>query len=53
MTKEQVLGLVRHTLTFVGGFLVMQGIVEEAVVAEVSGALLTLVGTLWSVFSKK
>jgi len=53
MTKEQVLGLVRHTLTFVGGFLVMQGIVGEAVVAEVSGALLTLVGTLWSVFSKK
>jgi hypothetical protein len=53
MTKEQVMGLVRHTLTFVGGFLVMQGIVAETVVTEVSGALLTLIGTLWSVFSKK
>jgi len=53
MTKEQVLGVLRHTLTFVGGLLVMKGIVDVETLSELSGALMTLVGGIWSVVSKK
>lgn len=53
MNKEQIQGIVRHVLTFVGGILVIQGVVEEAVLNEVIGAAVALAGTLWSIFSKK
>lgn len=52
MTKEQLEGLLRHTLTFVGGILVLKGYLDEAAWAEISGAAITLAGTLWSVFAK-
>jgi hypothetical protein len=52
MKKEQVLGIIRHTLTFVGGLLVMKGIVDEATVTEVVGGVLTLTGTIWSIVVK-
>ncbi len=29
LTKEQFLGIVRHSLTFIGGFLVMKGLVDD------------------------
>jgi len=53
MNKEQIQGIVRHVLTFVGGILVIQGVVEEAILNEVIGAAVALAGTLWSIFSKK
>jgi hypothetical protein len=53
LTKEQILGIVRHTLTFVGGILVMKGLVDEAVVTEIIGGVMTLIGTVWSVVDKK
>jgi len=53
MSKEQVLGILRHTLTFVGGLLVMKGIIDTETLAELSGAVMTLVGGVWSVVSKK
>lgn len=53
MNKEQLLGIVRHTLTFVGGILVMRGVIDEASFTEISGAVLTLVGGIWSILSKK
>ncbi len=49
LTKEQVLGIVRHTLTFVGGIIVMKGLVDEATVTEIIGGVMTLTGTIWSV----
>jgi hypothetical protein len=52
LTKEQFLGIVRHTLTFVGGILLTRGLIEVSAVEEISGAILTLGGTLWSIFSK-
>ncbi len=52
MTKEQVLGMVRHALTFGGGILMALGYVEEQMWAEVSGAVVTLVGAAWSVWDK-
>lgn len=53
MNKEQVLGVLRHSLTFLGGLLVAKGLVDDAMFAELSGALITLVGGLWSVLIKK
>ena len=52
LTKEQVLGIVRHTLTFVGGIIVMKGLVDETTVTEISGGVITLTGTIWSVIIK-
>ena len=49
LTKEQVLGILRHTFTFVGGFLLMKGIVTEAAWELVTGSALTLVGGVWSI----
>ncbi len=52
LTKEQVLGIVRHTLTFVGGIVVMKGLVDETTVTEIIGGVMTLTGTIWSVIDK-
>jgi len=52
LTKEQVLGIVRHTLTFVGGIVVMKGLVDEATITEIIGGVMTLTGTIWSVIDK-
>lgn len=53
MNREQVLGILRHTLTFVGGFLVTKGLIEESQLIEITGAAVTLVGAIWSVLAKK
>jgi hypothetical protein len=53
MTKEQVLGLIRHTLTFVGGILIVQGIADEGMITEAIGAVVTAVGAVWSVVKNK
>ena len=53
LSKEQLLGIVRHGLTFVGGLLLMKGLVDEAMLSEISGAVITLTGTIWSIINKK
>lgn len=53
MTKEIVLGLVRHALTFIGGILITKGLLDESSAQELSGSLLTLIGGIWSVINKK
>lgn len=52
LTREQVLGIVRHSLTFIGGFLVMKGLVDETTVTEIVGGVITLTGTIWSIINK-
>lgn len=47
-TKERVLGLLRHALTFGGGFLVAEGKLDQAGLMEGVAAVLTLVGLVWS-----
>lgn len=53
MNKEQVLGLLRHILTFVGGILVAKGTFDEATATELTGGLITVIGAVWSVLVKK
>ena len=51
--QEKVIGVLRHILTFCGGFIVAKGLIDESTYLELSGALLTLLGGVWSVLSKK
>jgi hypothetical protein len=53
MNKEQVLGIIRHTLTFVGGILIIKGIATEAMTEEVIGAVITAIGAVWSLIKNK
>lgn len=52
MTKEQLLGIIRHAITFAGGVLITKGVIDEATFVELSGAALTLIGGIWSVVAK-
>lgn len=52
MKKEQILAIIRHTLTFVGGVLITKGLIDEGVANELSGASLTLIGGIWSIIDK-
>jgi len=51
--KDQILGLIRHALTFVGGLIVAKGLVDDVLFQEIAGGVMTLVGAIWSVASKK
>lgn len=52
LTKEQLMGILRHGLTFIGGLLIMKGLVDEAAIEEVIGGVITLTGTIWSIIEK-
>jgi hypothetical protein len=53
LTKEQIMGIIRHGLTFVGGILVMKGLVDDTMVSEIIGGVMTLTGAVWSIIDKK
>jgi len=53
MNKEQVMGIIRHTLTFVGGILIIKGLAAEGMVNETIGAVMTAVGAVWSLIKNK
>jgi hypothetical protein len=52
LTKEQLLGIVRHAVTFIGGILVMKGLIDDSMVQEILGGATTLAGVIWSVIAK-
>jgi hypothetical protein len=52
MSKDQILGVVRHALTFIGGFLVVKGYLDEGLLNEVIGGVIALAGTIWSIIDK-
>jgi len=53
MNKETILGLLRHILTFGGGAAVTKGLADEADATAIIGALISLVGAIWSVIEKR
>jgi hypothetical protein len=53
LSKEQIMGIIRHGLTFVGGIFIMKGLVSESVVSDIIGGVLTLTGAIWSIVDKK
>lgn len=53
MNKEQFLGILRHTLTVLGGVLLTKGWIDDSVLTEGVGIIISLVGFIWSITSKK
>lgn len=53
MNMETIMGVVRHVLTFGGGFLVAKGFLDSETLNQVVAALVTLVGVGWSIFAKR
>lgn len=53
MKKEQWLSVIRHTLTFVGGILVIKGAIDESTLEQVISGVITLTGLIWGVLEKK
>jgi len=51
-SKEQLLGIVRHSLTFIGGILITKGLIDEGMVNELIGGVITLTGAIWSIVAK-
>ena len=35
LTKDQLLGVIRHALTFIGGILITKGLVDEGLFSEI------------------
>jgi hypothetical protein len=52
MNREQILGIIRHILTFAGGTLVVNVKIDESTLTEGVGATLALIGILWSIIDK-
>lgn len=53
LTQDQIFGIIRHALTAAGGALVAKGVIDEAGLTEAVGALVTLLGVVWSAMAKK
>ena len=51
--KDAVLGIARHLLTAGGGYLVGRGLIDAQMATELTGALATIVGIVWSVYDKR
>jgi hypothetical protein len=52
MKKEQIFGVIRHSLTFIGGLLVMKGIIDESNLETLISGIITITGIIWSVVEK-
>lgn len=52
MSQNVIMAIVRHGLTFVGGILIAKGVLSEGAAAEISGLVMTAVGTIWSIVEK-
>lgn len=51
--SEIIFGLIRHALTSFGGAAVASGWITSSQVTEGIGALMTLIGIIWSIYSKR
>ena len=53
MNKQKWFSVIRHTLTFVGGILVMKGLIDESVVEQIISGVMTLTGLVWGQLDKE
>lgn len=53
MTKDAILSVVRHVLTFGGGFLVAKGWADAAMIEAAVAAIVTLATVGWGIWDKK
>lgn len=52
LTWEALSGILRHILTFAGGWLVTKGYFDSGTLQQVIGAILVIGGVIFSVVSK-
>lgn len=52
MNWEQISSILRHILTFGGGFVVAKGWVSETVMTQIVGAIITIGGGIWAMVNK-
>jgi hypothetical protein len=52
MNWEQISSILRHILTFGGGFVVAKGWISETVMLEIVGVIITIGGAVWAMFNK-
>ena len=52
MNQHQKYGTIRHTLTFVSGLLLYNGILNENEAQEIVSGIMTLVALVWSIVEK-
>jgi hypothetical protein len=53
VSKEQVLGIVRHALTMVGGGFIASGVLTEGELFEGIGYIIGTIGFIWSVIKNR
>ena len=53
MKIASVLSVVRHILTFAGGYLVTKGVLDEGTLNELIGGIITVGGIIWGILEKK
>ena len=52
MDKDMIIALVRHSLTFIGGLLIMKGYIDESSLEEVIGSAISITSTIWMIVNK-
>ena len=50
---DEILGLIRHALTLVGGYVIAKGYTDDATVTTIIGSAVALIGAVWSVVEKR
>lgn len=53
MSQEQVMGILRHVLTIIGGVVVSKGLTDEGTMTVIIGGLTAIAGIIWSVYSNQ
>jgi hypothetical protein len=51
--NDSIKSVIRHGLSFGGGFLVAKGLLSADQVNELAGALITVMGIIWSIWKNK
>ena len=53
MMSSAVMGIARHLLTMLGGYLVAKGTIDAAAAETIVGAGVSIVGVVWSLMEKR
>lgn len=52
LNKEQILSIIRYSLTTIGATLVTKGTIDAEMVLQLSGCIMALVSGIWSIIDK-
>lgn len=50
--KDTILSLIRHALTFGGGFLVAKGLLSDTALGSLIPAVVTAIGAIWGAWDE-